>query len=96
MYREQEFLSLKKTPKTQQDHQEYRRLLKNASLITSYGKLAIITLMGRGIGPDTAARILRFHDPFEVNKSEEAELQFLRDIHKAEIQYAKTRGFWDS
>jgi len=95
MYREREFSILQNAPKTQKEHQEYRRILKNASLVTSYGKLAIISLMGRGIGPDTAARILRFHDPFEVFKSEEVELHFLRDIHKAEIQYAKTRGFWD-
>jgi hypothetical protein len=54
-----------------------------------------MALMGRGIGPDTAARILRKHNPVSLKKSEEDEIRFLRDIHKAEVHYARTRGFWD-
>ncbi len=52
--------------------------------------------MGRGIGPDTAARILRRYNWRELEKSEELELKFLRDILKAELNYARTRGFWDT
>ena len=73
-----------------------KRLLKNASLILNYKKFALIALMGRGIGPDTAARILRRYSLREIEKSEELEIQFLRDILKAELQYARTRGFWDN
>jgi hypothetical protein len=53
-------------------------------------------LVGRGIGADTAARILGRYNKLELVKSEEQEIKFLRDILQAELQYAKTRGFWDS
>ncbi len=75
---------------------ELQRIYKNSSLVLTYGKPAILALMGRGIGPDTAARILRKHDVMSLKKSEETEIRFLRDIHKAEVHYARTRGFWDS
>ena len=51
--------------------------------------------MGRGIGPDTAARILRRYNKTELEKSDELQIRFLRDILKAELNYARTRGFWD-
>jgi len=92
-HREEEFEVLTKNTKSRK---ELQRIYKNSSLVLSYGKPAIMALMGRGIGPDTAARILRKHDPVSLKKSEEAEIQFLRDIHKAEVHYARTRGFWDS
>ena len=52
--------------------------------------------MGRGIGPDTAARILRRYSSISLDKSEEIQIKFLRDILKAELNYARTRGFWDN
>ena len=55
-----------------------------------------MTLMGRGIGPDTVARILRRHDARELEKSDELQIKFLRDVLKAELNYARTRGFWDN
>jgi len=95
-YREEEFKVLKKKNPTTDDKKEIKRIHKNASLILSYGKLAMITLMGRGIGPDTAARLLRKYNPVELNRSEEARKLLLKDIHQAEIHYAQTRGFWDA
>jgi len=94
-YRRDEFDVLTKKSVQKQKKKELQRIYKNASLVLSYGKPAIMALMGRGIGPDTAARILRKHDPRVLKKAEEAELRFLRDIHKAEVHYARTRGFWD-
>jgi len=32
----------------------------------------------------------------DIEKSEEVEIKFLRDILKAELNYARTRGFWDN
>ncbi|PNX53612.1 MAG: hypothetical protein BV458_03655, partial [Thermoplasmata archaeon M9B2D] len=91
------FLSLlSKKHRTMEENREVRRLHKNASLVLSYGKFAVLALVGRGIGPDTAARILRRSNKLELVKSEEQEIKFLRDILQAELQYAKTRGFWDS
>ncbi|MCK5261502.1 MAG: ATP-dependent helicase, partial [Thermoplasmatales archaeon] len=87
---------LTKKDRTKEEDKEVRRLHKNASLVLSYKKFAILALMGRGIGPDTAARILRRYNWRELEKSEELEIKFLRDILKAELNYARTRGFWDN
>ncbi len=61
-------------------------LMKNASLVASYGKKAIFVLAGYGIGPDTAARIL-------ATQKEGKEL--LKEILRAEITYSRTRQFWE-
>jgi len=86
---------LSKKIKTDKDKKELKRMHKNASLVLSYGKPAIIALSARGIGPDTAARILRKYNATDINKSEEAKIKFLKDILKAELTYARTREFWD-
>ena len=79
-----------------EEKKEFKRLHKNASLVLSYGQYAIIALVGRGIGPDTAARILMRYTVKDIEKSEDVEIKFLRDILIAELNYAKTRGFWDN
>ena len=56
----------------------------------------MFALMGRGIGPDTASRILRRYNKMDLQISEEIQMKFFRDILKAELTYARTRGFWDS
>ncbi len=66
---------------------ELRRLRTNANLVMSHGKAAILALAGRGIGANTAARIL--------SRQHEDELDLLRDILKAEVTYARTKRFWD-
>jgi len=86
---------LKKKFRTDEEERRFKGLHKNASLVLNFGKIAILTLVGRGIGPDSASRILRRYNRNEVDKSEEVELKFLRDILKAELNYARTRGFWD-
>jgi ATP-dependent Lhr-like helicase len=64
----------------------YARLRKNANLVLADGKKAIIALAARGVGVDTAARILDFQH--------ETEEEFLRAVLAAEVQYAKNRRFW--
>ena len=64
-----------------------KRLFTNASLVMAHGRRAVLALMGRGVGEDTAARILRGYH--------ETEEDFLRDILAAEINYARTKRFWD-
>ena len=62
-------------------------MFKNASLVKEHGQRAMLTLAGRGIGPDTADRVLSsFYD---------GEDEFLRDILSAELTYARTKRFWD-
>lgn len=87
---------LTKKGRTPEENREAKRIHKNASLVLSYGKAALLALAGRGIGPDTAARILARYNILDLEKSEEAQIKFLRDILKAELTYARTRGFWDS
>ena len=87
---------LSKKHRTAEENKEVQRLHKNSSLVLSYGKFAVLALVARGIGPGTAARILGRYNKLELAKSEELEIKFLRDILQAELQYARTRGFWDT
>src|SRR5207247_1426267 len=59
-----------------------KRLFTNASLVMAHGRKAVLALMARGVGEDTAARILRGYH--------ETEQDFLRDVLAAEITYART------
>ena len=66
---------------------ERRKLLMVASLVAAHGKKAVMSLAARGVGPETAARILRgLH---------ETEDEFLRSVLAAEVNYARTKRFWD-
>ncbi|OGS55634.1 MAG: ATP-dependent helicase [Euryarchaeota archaeon RBG_19FT_COMBO_56_21] len=78
---------LKKGPTNEEQRKELKRIYKNANLVMAHGKKAVLALVGRGVGPDTAARILARY------QTEEDE--FLRDILAAEIMYARTKRFWD-
>ncbi|KUO41915.1 MAG: hypothetical protein APU95_04135 [Hadesarchaea archaeon YNP_N21] len=74
----------KKLSKTESEI--YERVLKTANLILTYGKKAIVTLAGRGIGVKTATRILAQHH--------ENEDDYFRAILQAEHTYFRTRPFW--
>ena len=85
---ERETLSvLRKKSHGESDRKTLKRLQKSANIIYSSGRRGAMALSGRGIGPDTAARIL---ERFYQNEDE-----FLKAILEAEITYAKTRRFWD-
>ncbi len=78
---------LKKGASDEEQRKVLKRIYKNANLVMAHGKRAVLALVGRGVGPDTAARILaRYH-------LEEDE--FLRDVLEAEVNYARTKRFWD-
>jgi ATP-dependent helicase Lhr and Lhr-like helicase len=72
---------------TEEEAHRVRRATTEAHLVATYGKLAVLALQGRGVGPDTASRILA--------KMRDEEIDFLRDVLAAEIHYARTRSFWD-
>jgi len=63
------------------------KMTKNAELIRTHGKDAVICMMGRGIAEETATRILRGHVFGE-------RVRLLRSIHHAELEYASTRRYW--
>ncbi len=81
------FEILKRGPANEEQKKELKRIYKNANLVMAHGKKAVMTLVGRGVGPDTAARILA-----RVHTDED---EFLREILAAEIIYARTKKFWD-
>jgi ATP-dependent Lhr-like helicase len=74
-------------PPTAERRKVLKRLRTNANLVMSHGHDAIIALVARGVGANTAARILA--------KQHEDEMDLLRDILKAEVTYARTKRFWD-
>ena len=78
---------LNKKELTENEKKETMRLSRNANLVNEHGRRAVMTLTGRGVGPDAAARILR---SMHVDEDD-----FLRDILAAEILYAKNKRFWD-
>ena len=86
-YVKSQFQVLKKGASNEEQRRELKRIYKNANLVMAYGKKAVVALVGRGVGPDTAARILA-----KVRIEDD---EFLRDILAAEITYARTKKFWD-
>jgi ATP-dependent Lhr-like helicase len=58
-----------------------------ADLALSYGKKAIVALEVKGVGPETAFRIL--------GKMHPQEDEFYMDLLKAKIQYLRTREYWE-
>jgi ATP-dependent Lhr-like helicase len=78
---------LRKKRHSKDEAKTIKRLYKNANLVFGHGKKAVLALRARGVGPNTAARILAMHY--------ETEEEFLRSILSAEITYARTRRFWD-
>ena len=70
------------------DEKDQARMMKNASIVQSRGYEAVLSLMGRGIGEATAQRILR-----KVQRNNMEGL--LETIHNVEIEYARTRRFWN-
>jgi ATP-dependent Lhr-like helicase len=71
---------------TEEEKKRFERVRKTADLFLVYGSKAVVPLAAKGIGPQTASRILaKFH------KTEE---DFLRDILEAERQYIRTKKYW--
>ena len=72
---------------TYEEEEHWRRAWRSASLVQTAGRKAIVTMAARGVGPMTAARILRHYVRSEV--------EFYSEILKAEREYQRTRLFWD-
>lgn len=66
---------------------ELSQTRRTADLTLSYGKQAITALEVKGVGPETASRIL--------GKMHTKDEPFYMDLLKAKIQYLRTREFWD-
>ncbi|MGW8289069.1 MAG: hypothetical protein ACWGNP_02240, partial [Candidatus Bathyarchaeia archaeon] len=95
LYRNQDVNSLKDALQrrreseelTEEELKKLSQARRKADLILSYGKNAIRALEVKGVGPETASRILGKMHP---NESE-----FYLDLLKAKIQFLRTREFWN-
>ena len=59
----------------------------SAELLAHFGERALLALAARGVGPETARRLL--------GRSYRDEEAFLTELLRAERAYARTRAFWD-
>ncbi len=66
---------------------ELSQARRKADLILSYGKQAVQALQVKGVGAETASRILGKMHPNDD--------EFYMDLLKAKIQYLRTREFWE-
>jgi ATP-dependent Lhr-like helicase len=71
---------------SEEELKELTQARRTADLVLSYGKKAIIALEVKGVGPETASRILGKMHP----KNDD----FFMDLLKAKILYLRTREFW--
>jgi ATP-dependent Lhr-like helicase len=77
---------LRKLPLNSVEKKKVKRAKDTAEVFLNYGKKAVIVLSGRGIGPDTAKRILaRYY------KTEE---DLFKAMLKAERAFLRTRKYW--
>src|SRR3989338_4273739 len=71
---------------TDEEMKEFARLRRTADLVIVYGKKAVEAMAGRGVGPETAARILaRLH----VKRSD-----LYKDVLEAEKTFVRTSKYW--
>ena len=72
---------------SKEEKKEIDRAGLSSVLVEAYGKKAVIALAGRGVGPQTASRILarRFS----------SEREFYKALWNAEKEFARTKAFWD-
>lgn len=84
-YEEEQYGLANKKSKNAQEMEIERRLLKNANIVLSSGKKAVLVLSAKGVGPDTASRILATWT--------EGDLLY-REILKAERNFIRTHRFW--
>jgi len=79
---------IKNGPKTKEENEFYKKAQNISTLIRTYKKDAIIALAGRGVGYETALRILK--------TPHSDELYLVKDIAEAELNFAKNKKFWKS
>jgi len=70
----------------EEERREVRKAQLLGGLFLSYGKVVAEVIAARGVGPETAKRIL---------SSSRTEEELYRNILRSEREYARTRRFWD-
>jgi ATP-dependent Lhr-like helicase len=75
----------KKKEKSAEEKAVESRLIRNANIVLSGGKKAVIALAAKGVGPEIASRILATLTEGDA---------FFKEILKAERNYIRTRRYW--
>jgi len=78
---------LEKRSPTKEEKRSVQRMMKSANLVMTHGRRAVLAMAARGVGPDTAAKILAMQFDEEDD--------FLAAILAAEITFARTKKFWE-
>jgi ATP-dependent Lhr-like helicase len=84
-YEEEQYGIANKKTKTNEEKDIEKRLIKNANIVLSSGKKAVLVLAAKGVGPDTASRILATWTDGDA---------LYREILKAERNFIRTHKFW--
>ena len=84
-YEEESYAMVKKNRKTADERAVEQRFMKNANIVLSSGKKAVIALSARGVGPENASRILATLTEGDA---------FYREILKAERSFIQTHRYW--
>ena len=71
---------------TDEEKKQLKEYEQIASLVNAYGKKAIVALSGRGIGAETATRLL--------GKMRKSEKELLKDMLDAQKTFIKTKRYW--
>jgi len=71
---------------TIEEEEKLKHIKRSADMTINYGKKAVVAMAGRGVGPQTASRILS-----RMHKNED---EFFKDILKAEREFIKNKKFW--
>jgi ATP-dependent Lhr-like helicase len=74
------------SPLTSEEAKRFERLRMTGDMFLVYGNKAVLCLAAKGVGPQTASRILA-----KYHKSEE---ELMRDILEAERIYIRTKKYW--
>jgi ATP-dependent Lhr-like helicase len=79
------FAACAKMEKSGEEKAIEARLIRNANIVLSDGKKAVLALAAKGVGPEIASRILATLTEGDA---------FFSEILKAERNYIRTRKYW--
>jgi ATP-dependent Lhr-like helicase len=77
---------LKGTELSREELDQLTHARRTADMVLSHGKKALVAFQVRGVGPETAFRIL--------SKMHPSEDDLYMDLLKAKIQFLRTRQYW--
>lgn len=73
---------------TKEEKKEKKKLIRIAKIMNAHGKDAVIALTARGVGPDTASRVL--------GRSHKEKDALFRDLVEAERTFTRTHRYWSN